>query len=63
MAPVVGRRALVVMTDGMDEGSRTDLAHVIREAQLDDVAVYSVMFTNEDPGIRMRRGFEFRASM
>jgi Ca-activated chloride channel family protein len=50
MAPVVGRRALVVMTDGDDVGSRTDLPHVIREAQLDDVAVYSVMFTNEDPG-------------
>jgi VWFA-related protein len=50
MAPVVGRRALVVMTDGDDEGSRADLQHAIREAQLDDVAVYSVMFTNEDPG-------------
>jgi VWFA-related protein len=50
MAPVVGRRALVVMTDGEDEGSRIDLQHTIREAQLDDVAIYSVMFTNEDPG-------------
>ncbi len=49
MAPMTGRRALVVMTDGDDNGSRIDLEHTIREAQADGVAVYSVLFTEEDP--------------
>jgi Ca-activated chloride channel family protein len=49
MGPVAGRRALVVMTDGDDNGSAIDLTHTIRQAQLDGVAVYSVLFTNEDP--------------
>jgi Ca-activated chloride channel family protein len=49
MAAVPGRRALVVMTDGDDNGSRIDLEHTIREAQADGVAVYSVLFTQEDP--------------
>jgi Ca-activated chloride channel family protein len=49
MAPVTGRRALVVMTDGDDNGSRIDLERTVREAQADGVAVYSVLFTDEDP--------------
>jgi Ca-activated chloride channel family protein len=56
LEPVAGRRALVVMTDGVDNGSRLDLARTVREAQLDDVAVYSVMFTNEDPGYPQAAG-------
>ncbi len=49
LGSMAGRRALVVMTDGEDNGSAIDLAHTIRQAQLDGVAVYSVLFTNEDP--------------
>jgi Ca-activated chloride channel family protein len=49
MGPVSGRRALVVMTDGDDNGSRIDLERTIREAQTEGVAVYSVLFTEEDP--------------
>jgi Ca-activated chloride channel family protein len=44
-----GRRALVILTDGDDNGSRNDLAAAIRQAQLADVAIYSVLYTNEDP--------------
>jgi Ca-activated chloride channel family protein len=44
-----GRRALVVLTDGDDNGSRATREEAIRQAQLNDVAVYSVLYTNEDP--------------
>jgi VWFA-related protein len=44
-----GRRALVVMTDGDDNGSQADLAAAIREAQMADVAVYGVLYTDESP--------------
>ncbi len=43
-----GRRALVILTDGGDNGSRTDLKGAIRQAQLANVAVYGVLYTAED---------------
>jgi len=42
-----GRRALVILTDGGDNGSRTTLEAAIRQAQLANVAIYSVLYTNE----------------
>lgn len=42
-----GRRALVILTDGDDNGSRTDMNGAIRKAQLADVAIYSVLYTDE----------------
>lgn len=53
-----GRRAVVIMTDGDDNGSHIDLGAAIRQAQLADVAVYSVLYTDESanypnvPGLR-----------
>jgi len=44
-----GRRALVILTDGNDNGSDTALHEVIRQAQFAGVAVYTVLYTNEDP--------------
>jgi len=43
----VGRKALVVITDGVDVGSRVKLQEAIEEAQRADVIVYAVLF--EDP--------------
>jgi VWFA-related protein len=43
----VGRKALVVITDGVDVGSRVKLKEAIEEAQRADVIVYAVLF--EDP--------------
>jgi Ca-activated chloride channel family protein len=45
-----GRRALVVLTDGDDNGSMTDINSAIRAAQLEGVAVYSVLYTNDVAG-------------
>jgi VWFA-related protein len=42
-----GRHALVILTDGEDNGSHLKLDAAIREAELADVAVYSVLFTRD----------------
>ena len=44
-----GRRALIIMTDGDDNGSRNDLSSAIRSAQAAGVAVYSILYTRELP--------------
>ncbi len=43
----VGRKALVVITDGVDVGSRIKIEKAIEEAQRSDAIVYSILF--EDP--------------
>jgi VWFA-related protein len=42
-----GRRALLILTDGDDNGSQASLATAIRSAQLSDVAIYSVLYTRD----------------
>jgi VWFA-related protein len=49
----VGRKALVVITDGNDVGSRIKIEKAIEEAQRSDAIIYSVLF--EDP--RFTSGF------
>jgi VWFA-related protein len=43
----VGRKAIVLITDGVDVGSRVKIADAIEEAQRSDVIIYSVLY--EDP--------------
>lgn len=43
----VGRKALVVITDGVDVGSRMKIEKAIEEAQRSDTIIYAVLF--EDP--------------
>jgi VWFA-related protein len=43
-----GRKVIVVITDGVDTGSRETREQAIREAQLADTVVYSIYYT--DPG-------------
>lgn len=43
----VGRKALVVITDGVDMGSRIKIEKAIEEAQRSDAIVYAILF--EDP--------------
>ena len=43
-----GRKALVVLTDGMDRGSKETLEHAIETAQRADTIVYSIYFADEE---------------
>ncbi len=52
-----GRKVIVVITDGVDEGSRKTRDQAIREAQLADTVVYSIDYS--DPGAYGGGGFVF----
>jgi VWFA-related protein len=43
-----GRKALVLLTDGVDTGSKVPLSEAIEAAQRADTLVYSVLFTGEE---------------
>ena len=45
-----GRRALVLLTDGEDNGSRATLEQAIAAAQRADVVVYSILFSAAESG-------------
>jgi len=50
MAKQTGRKALIVLTDGVDRGSKKTLASAIEAAQRADTLVYSILFTAEEQG-------------
>lgn len=39
----VGRKAIILITDGLDQGSKVKIDEALREAQLSDVVVYSIL--------------------
>jgi len=43
LRPAVGRKAIVLITDGIDQGSKVDINVALREAHLSDVVVYSIL--------------------
>lgn len=43
LRPTVGRKALILITDGLDQGSRVDIDEALREAQLSDTVVFSIL--------------------
>ncbi|HEU0121768.1 MAG TPA: VWA domain-containing protein [Bryobacteraceae bacterium] len=47
---VTGRKAVIVLTDGVDYGSSSTLAEAIDSAQKNDTIVYSVLFTGRNGG-------------
>lgn len=59
-----GRKALVLLTDGVDRGSKSTLFEAISSAQRADTLVYSILFTDSNafgnngygPGMGRRRG-------
>jgi VWFA-related protein len=53
-----GRKALIILTDGVDRGSKESLNTAISSAQRADTAVYSILFADEDAyGSGGRGGF------
>jgi len=53
-----GRKALIILTDGVDHGSKESLNNAMSSAQRADTAVYSILFADEDAyGSGGRGGF------
>jgi VWFA-related protein len=50
MSKQKGRKALVLLTDGVDRGSKESLASAIEAAQRSDSIVYAIYFKGEQPG-------------
>ena len=49
-AKQTGRKALIVLSDGVDRGSKKTLASAIEAAQRADTLVYSILFSSEEEG-------------
>lgn len=47
MKKQTGRKALIVLSDGVDNASRTPLAEAIASAQRDNTLVYSILFADQ----------------
>jgi VWFA-related protein len=57
MRQVQGRKAIILLTDGEDRGSKESLETAIETAQRADTVVYSILFSDEEAfGGRDRRG-------
>ena len=48
MSKQPGRKALIVLSDGVDHGSKETLAEAIETAQRADTVVYSILFADHE---------------
>ena len=48
LAAETGRKAMVILSDGGDNGSRRSLAEAIEQAQRSDVQIYSILYSEPD---------------
>jgi VWFA-related protein len=52
MSKQQGRKALIVLSDGVDHGSKETMAEAIASAERADTVIYSIYFPDEDEGNR-----------
>ena len=57
MSKQQGRKALIVLSDGVDHGSKETMAEAIAAAERSDTLIYSIYFADEDQGGYGNRGF------
>lgn len=57
MKKQTGRKALIVLSDGVDRGSQETLQQAIEAAQRTDTIVYSILFADDHSSFRPRGGF------
>ena len=48
LAKETGRKAIVLLTDGGDNGSRETIAEAVEQAQRADVQIYSILYSDQD---------------
>jgi VWFA-related protein len=48
-----GRKALIILSDGVDNGSKESLTSAIESAQRSDTVIYSILFAGEEPQQRL----------
>jgi VWFA-related protein len=56
MSKQQGRKAIIVLSDGVDHGSKETMAEAIAAAERADTIIYSVYFSDEDEGGGFNRG-------
>jgi VWFA-related protein len=57
MKKQMGRKAMVVLSDGVDNGSRVTVGEAIESAQRSDTLVYTIRFADESANNNNRGGF------
>ncbi|HJX96383.1 MAG TPA: VWA domain-containing protein [Candidatus Acidoferrum sp.] len=57
MSKQQGRKALIILSDGVDHGSRETIAEAIATAQRADTIVYSILFADEEENYSRPGGF------
>jgi VWFA-related protein len=57
MRKQVGRKALILMSDGDDRGSKKSLFGAVEAAQRADTLIYTILFTDPDAGFNNFGGF------
>jgi VWFA-related protein len=59
MKPQHGRKALIVLSDGVDHGSEETLDEALEAAQRTDTVVYSILFKDDESNSHFGGGFGF----
>ena len=55
MQKQTGRKALILLSDGVDMGSKVGISESIESAQRADTLVYSILFADKDAYNKTRR--------